>query len=108
MEPDGQHTALPDEALPTGALPTDAPPWARVLFDGLSRQFAEVAGEVKTLRRWMAPRLVSRREAARIAGVSTRTIQRYEARGLLQRAPTKTGGAFYAYDDVARLKRMIK
>ena len=103
MEPTGQHTALPEEALPPGA-----PPWARAFFDRLSRQLADLAGEVETLRRAMAPRLVSRREAARMAGVSTRTIQRYEARGLLKRVPTKTGGAFYAYDDVAKLKRMIK
>ena len=103
MSESERHTVLPADALPP-----DAPPWARVLFEGLSRQMADIAGEVETLRQWIAPRLVSRKEAARIAGVSTRTIQRYEERGLLERAPMKTGAAFYAYDDVARLKRMIR
>ncbi len=64
--------------------------------------------EVETLRRLLAPRMVNRKEAARIAECSTRSIQRYEDRGLIARAPTKGGGAFYAYTDVAKLKRMIK
>ena len=85
------------------------------MYAGLSGQLAEtraelagMADEVETLRRLLAPRLVSRREAARIAGCSSRTIQRYEARGLLERAPTKSGDAFYEYTAVAKLKRMIK
>ena len=99
MSEHGSHTAL---------LPADAPPWAQVLFDHLSRQLAETRDEVETLRRLLAPRLVTRKEAARIAGVSSRTIQRYEDRGLIARAPTKGGGAFYEYTAVARLKRMMK
>ncbi len=89
-------------------MPADTPPWARVLFGRLSRQLAETRDEVETLRRMIAPRLVTRKEAARIAGVSSRTIQRYEDRGLIARAPTKGGGALYEYADVARLKRMVK
>ena len=60
------------------------------------------------VQRLLAPRLVTRKEAARIAGVSSRTIQRYEDRGLIARTPTKGGGAFYEYADVVRLKRMMK
>ena len=85
------------------------------MYAGLSHQLAEtraelagMADEVETLRRLLAQRLVTRKEAARIAGVSSRTIQRYEDRGLIARAPVKGGGAFYEYTDVARLKRMIK
>jgi len=110
LTPNGQHIA-PDALQ----LSPDTPAWARVAFAGLSRQLAEVndklasaTDEVETLRRLLAPRLVSRKEAARLAGVSTRTIQRYEDRGLIARAPTKGGGAFYEYADVARLKRMVK
>ena len=89
-------------------MPADAPPWAQVLFDGLSRQLAETRDEVETLRRLIAPRLVTRKEAARIADCSTRTIQRYEKQGLIARAPTQHGHAVYAYADVVRLKRMLK
>ena len=96
-------------------MPADAPAWAQQLYDGLSRQLADVTDElaetrdeVSTLRRLLAPRLVTRKEAARIAGVSSRTIQRYEDRGLIARAPTKGGEAFYEYTDAAKLKRMIK
>ena len=85
------------------------------MYGGLSSQLAEtraelagMADEVETLRRLLAPRLVNRAEAARIADCSTRSIQRYEDRGLIARAPTKGGGAFYEYADVARLKRMVK
>ena len=79
-----------------------------MLFDGLSRQLAETRDEVETLRRLIAPRLVSRKEAARIAGVSVRTVQRYEKQGLIERAPTSHGNALYAYTDAVRLKRMVK
>ena len=79
-----------------------------MLVDILSRQLADALDEVASLQRLLAPRLVTRKEAARIADCSTRTIQRHEDRGHLQRAPTKGGGAVYAYADVVRLKRMIK
>ena len=88
-------------------LPRDAPAWAQVLFDGLSRQLADVTDEVETLRRMIAPRLVNRKEAARIADCSTRSIQRYEKQGLIDRA-TAGGTALYAYTDVVKLKRMVK
>ncbi len=89
-------------------MSADAPEWAQQLFDGLSRQLADVSAEVETLRRLIAPRLVTRKEAARIADCSTRTIQRYEKQGLLERAPTKHGHALYEYTAVVRLKRMMK
>ena len=109
MSDHATHTALPS------SLSAGAPDWARDMYAGLSCQLAEtraelagMADEVETLRRLLAPRLVSRREAARIAGCSSRTIQRYEDRGHIARAPTKGGGAFYAYADVVKLKRMMK
>ncbi len=109
MSDQATHTALPT------SLPADAPAWAQQLFarlscqlDAVTGQLADVTDEVETLRRLIAPRLVTRKEAARIAGVSSRTIQRYEDRGLIARAPTKGGGALYEYADVARLKRMVK
>ena len=102
-------------------LPPDAPALERLLVD-LTRQLAEnnnklgamterlddVTDELEMLRRVIEPRLLNRKEAARLAGCSTRTIQRHEDRGYIQRAPTKGGGPVYAYADVVRLKRMIK
>jgi len=108
--------------------PPDAP-LAMQVFADLSRQLAAMNGklddvtgrlddvtgklddatdELEMLRRVIEPRLLNRKEAARLAGCSTRTIQRHEDRGHIQRAPTKGGGAFYAYADVAKLKRMMK
>ena len=79
-----------------------------VLFDAMSRRLGELTEDVELLRRAVAPRLVSRKEAARIAGCTPRTIRRWEDRGLLRRAPTKTGGILYEYGDVVALKRMFK
>ncbi len=83
-------------------------------FDGLSRQLADVNGklagmadEVETLRRLLAPRLVNRKECARIAGVVPRTIRRYEEKGFIDRA-TKGGAALYLYTDAVKLKKMMK
>ena len=64
--------------------------------------------EIEAISRLLTPRLLSRKEAARLVGVSSRTIQRYEDRDLIQRAPTKGGEAFYAYDDCLKLRRMVK
>ena len=95
-------------------LPPDAPALERLLVD-LTHQLAatndrldDMTDELEMLRRVIEPRLLNRKEAARLAGCSTRTIQRHEDRGHLQRAPTKGGGAVYTYADVVRLKKMIK
>ena len=64
--------------------------------------------EIEAISRLMTPRLLSRKEAARLVGVVPRTIQRYEDRDLIKRAPTKGGEAFYAYDDCLKLRRMVK
>ena len=102
MSDQAAHNAL------SRSLPADTPAWGRAVFEGLSRQLAETRDEVETLRRLIAPRLVTRKEAARIADCSTRTIQRDEKQGLIERAPTQHGNAVYAYADVVRLKRMMK
>ncbi len=97
------------------SLSAGAPDWAREMYAGLSGQLAETRAElasatdeIETLHRLLASRFVNREEVARIVDCSTRTIQRYEKDGLIDRVPTKSGKVLYAFTDAVRLKRMIK
>ncbi len=100
----------------------------QVLAD-LSRQLADVTGtldgmtgkmeavtvkledttdELEALRALLTVRLVNREECARIAGVSSRTVQRYEVAGLIEPVSKKGKKAFYEYTDAVRLKKLFK
>ncbi len=77
------------------------PPWAGELLQESRRARQEVEG----LRDVLGVHTITRKEAAAMLGVSTRTIQRYEKRGLLERLAVSAPGAHYDYESVLRLKQ---
>lgn len=83
------------------ALPADAPSWARALF----RELRLTRLEVETLREAMSLHVVSRKEAARILGKSTKTLGRWEERGLLERVNVSAPGVHYDFVRILELKR---
>ena len=77
------------------------PSWAGELLQE-SRRARE---EVETLREAIGVHVVTRTEAARILGKSTKTLQRWEKRGLLERVEVSAPGVHYAMDSILRLKQ---
>ena len=77
-------------------------------LDGVTDKLEGVTDELEAIRTLFTVRLVNRAECARIAGVSPRTIQRYENDGLIQPVSKKGKKAFYTFTDAVALKRMFK
>ena len=85
------------------------------MFAQLVGQLADVNGrldgvtdELEAIRSLLTVRLVNREECARIAGVSSRTVQRYEEAGHIEPVSKKGKKTFYEYADAVRLKRLFK
>ena len=81
--------------------------FARQLSDVTDR-LDVVTDELEAIRSLLAVRLVNREECARIAGVSSRTIQRYEEAGYITPVSKKGKKTFYEYTDAVRLKKLFK
>lgn len=87
----------PAPGPPISAEPT----WAGELLRESRRARQEVAG----LREAIGVHVVTRKEAARILGKSTRTLQRWEKAGLLNRVEVTAPGVHYDHQSVLDLKR---
>ncbi len=83
------------------ALPADAPSWARALF----KEVRLTRLEMETLREAIGVHVVSRKEAARILGKSTKTLGRWEERGILERVNVSAPGVYYDFERILELKR---
>lgn len=84
-------------------LPDGAPPWARALF----LELCQARREIETLRQALGGHVLTRKEAARLLGCSTKTLQRYEKKGLIEQASVKRPGVHYFLDDVEGLRRLF-
>ena len=60
---------------------------------------------MEILREAIGVHTVTRKEAARILGKSTKTLQRWEKRGLLERVAVSAPGVHYDYERILELKR---
>ena len=77
------------------------PPWADTLVEESRRAREEVAG----LREVIGLHTISRKEAAAMLGVSTKTLQRWEQKGLIERVPVTAPGIFYDFEAIRRLRQ---
>ena len=90
-------------------IPHDAPPWFAAAYAVLLQEIRDNRAEIEALRRLLGPSMVSREQAARITGVSVKTISRYEkTKGLINHAPKKGDRALYRYTDITRLKKTFQ
>ena len=74
----------------------------------LNGKLDDVTGELEAIRSLLTVRLVNREDCARIAGVSSRTLQRYEDAGHITSVSKKGKKTFYEFADAVRLKKMFK
>lgn len=77
------------------------PPWVGEILEE-SRRARE---EVEILRESIGVHTVTRKEAARILGKSTKTLKRWEDKGILKRVEVSAPGVHYDYDSVLKLKQ---
>lgn len=89
------------ESTHAAAPPHGQPPWA----DELLRESRRARQEVEGLREAIGVHVVTRKEAARILGKSTKTLQRWEKQGILPRVGVTAPGVHYDYERVLDLKR---
>ena len=77
-------------------------------LEGMTDRLEGVTDELEAIRALLTVRLVNREQCARLAGVSSRTIQRYEEAGLITPVSKKGKKTFYEYADAVKLKKMFK
>ena len=80
---------------------SSTPQWAGELLQE-SRRARE---EVETLREAISMHVISRKEAASLLNVSTKTVQRWEKQGLIERVAVASKTAHYTMDSVLKLKQ---
>ena len=67
-------------------------------LDALAQDVAELQAATDMILARMGERLLSRREVARLAGCSTRTVKRREDEGVLQRVPGLTRAMYHPHE----------
>lgn len=81
--------------------PISEPAWAGEILKESRRARLEMEG----LRDVLGLHTVTRQEAAAILGVSPRTLQRWEEKGLIQRLDVSARGVHFDYESVVKLKQ---
>ena len=106
---------MSDQANHTALLPADAPAWAGVLvdlftyrIDHLSHQLDQTLVEVASLQSLLTHNRIHRDEAARIAGVSMKTIDRWAKGGRIANYAGEGKRPLYEFSEIVRAKRKFK
>ena len=101
-EPDTTaHRSPHDQAHHGTQRVGSTPPWAGELLQESRR----ARQEIETLRHAVQLHVISRKEAATLLGVSSKTLQRWERKGILERVAVSSKTVHYAMDSILKLKQ---